>query len=470
MLKRFTLKTTLALSAFFALSLNCALSQTWTKVSTPFTYVHKIYCSPYNASNVVVSVTSEPINYFKDRLQFPLYPQLGLGSGIYFSKDSGKIFTPRVLENYHVLDIIHLENSSNFIASALKNGLGMIVTSEDNGANWSDEFNRRCVGANVPYCIKQNPFDKTQFFTANINTSEGITKTIDTFYNCQKSINQSLSSRSLSFSKVQKNLIFAASDKEAGRGVYRSLDSGANWENYEDGINNLRVICVYASSLNPAMVYCSADSLMFDSLSNSYSVGKGIFLSLDTGKTWRPIGANNSRITEIIEHPFNNKFLVAAADSDGVFVSGNGGYIWEQQNSGFPSKSAVHTVAIPAYDYTAEGAIIYAGTDDGLYISQRILKVEDNTNNIDFGVKSIYPNPSIDGSLNLEIISDNAQRINIEIVNSLGIVCYHQYFDLNSNDFQKISISNLNNLSNGAYFLRIHGSKGVVSEKITILN
>jgi photosystem II stability/assembly factor-like uncharacterized protein len=71
-----------------------------------------------------------------------------------------------------------------------------------------------------------------------------------------------------------------------------------------------------------------------------------IYMSTDTGRTWRPVGAAGKRVFDLAQHPTNPKYMVAACDSGSVFFSGSWGYGWEEYSHGLPEDISVRVVAI----------------------------------------------------------------------------------------------------------------------------
>ena len=88
-----------------------------------------------------------------------------------------------------------------------------------------------------------------------------------------------------------------------GGGVWKTTDSGNNWFNISDGYfksPSIGAINVYQK--DPKIVYIGTGS---DGIRSNIIVGKGIYKSSDSGKSWDHIGLENSGqigAVEIIHH------------------------------------------------------------------------------------------------------------------------------------------------------------------------
>jgi hypothetical protein len=227
----------------------------------------------------------------------------------------------------------------------------------------------------------------------------------------------------------------------------------------------LRILSVLASKYDRSVVYCGADSLT----SGKVSVGKGIFQSLDTGKTWHRVGAPNAQVFQIAEHPLDPQYLAAACGTEGVWISGSFGWEWEKYNDGLPANVSVRRIAIPAWDINTNGFISFAGTfADGLYVSKRIttdvhndLPVELNN---DLRIISVYPQPATD-IVKFDWNNPANLNANIRLMDALGNVVYKDF----SNNQQGRNFSSLPTgaLANGVYLLNIEvGGESVTSRVI----
>ncbi len=122
-----------------------------------------------------------------------------------------------------------------------------------------------------------------------------------------------------------------------GGGVWKTTDYGINWENVSDGffitpsIGAIRVV-----KSNPEIIYVGTGS---DGLRSNVITGKGVYKSMDGGKTWKHIGlVNAGQIGALEIHPEDPETVFVAAIGQafqpnterGVYRTLDGGETWEQ--------------------------------------------------------------------------------------------------------------------------------------------
>ena len=122
-----------------------------------------------------------------------------------------------------------------------------------------------------------------------------------------------------------------------GGGVWRTDDYGINWENISDGYfptPSIGAIAVYQAK--PEIIYVGTGS---DGLRSNVITGKGVYKSIDEGKTWSFIGLKNAGQIGAVEiHPQNPDIVYVAAIGQpfgknperGVFKTLDGGKNWEK--------------------------------------------------------------------------------------------------------------------------------------------
>ncbi|NND07086.1 MAG: hypothetical protein HKN87_11970 [Saprospiraceae bacterium] len=123
----------------------------------------------------------------------------------------------------------------------------------------------------------------------------------------------------------------------AGGGVWRSNNYGISWENISDSYfetGSTGDICIAPS--NPDIIYVGTGS---DGLRSNVILGKGVYRTEDTGKTWRHLGLSDAgQIGAVLVHPNDpNTVLVAAIGNPfksnserGIYISTDGGKSWKQ--------------------------------------------------------------------------------------------------------------------------------------------
>ena len=122
-----------------------------------------------------------------------------------------------------------------------------------------------------------------------------------------------------------------------GGGVWKTTDAGHNWVNVSDGyfaVASMGAIDVSLS--NPDVVYAGTGS---SKIRSNVSIGRGIYKSIDAGKTWSFIGLRDvGQIATVRIHPTNPDIVYIAALGNpfvpnvdrGVFKTIDGGKTWKK--------------------------------------------------------------------------------------------------------------------------------------------
>src|SRR6056297_731669 len=91
----------------------------------------------------------------------------------------------------------------------------------------------------------------------------------------------------------------------SGAGVWKSDDYGTTWNNVSDGYFDTPSIGVIEVAANdPNIVYVGTGS---DGLRSNIISGKGVYKSIDAGKTWTHIGLENAGQIGAVEIEQNNR-------------------------------------------------------------------------------------------------------------------------------------------------------------------
>ncbi|MGO4918726.1 WD40/YVTN/BNR-like repeat-containing protein [Maribacter spongiicola] len=123
----------------------------------------------------------------------------------------------------------------------------------------------------------------------------------------------------------------------SGAGVWKTDDYGTSWNNISDGFFDTPSIGAIEVALNdPNIVYVGTGS---DGLRSNIISGKGVYKSIDAGKTWDHIGlAKAGQIGAVEIDPTNNNIVWVAAIGDafkaneerGIYKTIDGGATWEK--------------------------------------------------------------------------------------------------------------------------------------------
>lgn len=122
-----------------------------------------------------------------------------------------------------------------------------------------------------------------------------------------------------------------------GGGVWKTTDYGITYENISDGYfasPSIGSISVYQK--NPEIMYVGTGS---DGIRSNVIAGKGVYKTIDGGKTWSVVGLEKSGLIGAVEiHPDNPDVAFVAAIGQsfqpnkerGVYRTKNGGKTWDQ--------------------------------------------------------------------------------------------------------------------------------------------
>ena len=114
-------------------------------------------------------------------------------------------------------------------------------------------------------------------------------------------------------------------------GIWKTTDNGITFNAVFDNEQNLSIGDVEVSYSNPEIIYVGTGNLSY--------WGKGIYKSINGGKSWIHLGLDNTYfISKIVIHPMNPDIVYVAAigniyidDPDrGIFMTKDGGKTWEK--------------------------------------------------------------------------------------------------------------------------------------------
>lgn len=123
----------------------------------------------------------------------------------------------------------------------------------------------------------------------------------------------------------------------SGAGVWKSEDYGTSWNNVSDGFFATPSIgAIEVATNDPNIVYVGTGS---DGLRSNVISGKGVYKSIDAGKTWDHIGLDNvGQIGAVEIDPTNNNIVWVAAignafranNERGIYKTTDGGQNWQK--------------------------------------------------------------------------------------------------------------------------------------------
>lgn len=122
-----------------------------------------------------------------------------------------------------------------------------------------------------------------------------------------------------------------------GGGVWKTDDYGTTWKNVSDGFFSTPSIGdINVFQPNPKIVYVGTGT---DGIRSNVILGKGVYKSIDAGKTWKHVGLGNvGQIGAVEIHPTHADTVFVAAIGQpfnpnkerGVYRSHDGGKSWQQ--------------------------------------------------------------------------------------------------------------------------------------------
>jgi len=132
---------------------------------------------------------------------------------------------------------------------------------------------------------------------------------------------------------ADRNVVYVGG---ATGGLFKSADGGLSWTPVFDDEPALGIGAISVFQANPDVVWVGTGE---GNPRNSAGVGRGVFKSIDGGRTWRSMGLERSeRIARIVTHPDDPDVVWAGAmgpawsdgDERGVYRTTDGGASWER--------------------------------------------------------------------------------------------------------------------------------------------
>ena len=119
-------------------------------------------------------------------------------------------------------------------------------------------------------------------------------------------------------------------------GVWKSLNGGVSWEPIFDSQDTASIGAIAVCPTDPSIVWVGTGE---SNTRNSAGVGRGVYKSLDGGKTWKKVGLEKTEhVARIILHPRDPDIAYVAAlgatwgenSERGVFRTNDGGKTWSR--------------------------------------------------------------------------------------------------------------------------------------------
>jgi len=158
----------------------------------------------------------------------------------------------------------------------------------------------------------------------------------------------------------------------SGTGIYKSDDGGKTWKHL--GLSDTHHIGrIVVDPTNPDIVYVAAIGHLY-----TYNNERGVYKSIDGGKTWRKVLFVNDRTgaIDLAMNPKNPNILYAAmwqrdrrawnfvesGEGSGIYKTVDGGKHWKKLTKGLPSGKVVGRIGLAIYQSNPD--ILYAVIDN----------------------------------------------------------------------------------------------------------
>jgi photosystem II stability/assembly factor-like uncharacterized protein len=225
--------------------------------------------------------------------------------------------------------------------------------------------------------------------------------------------------------------------------MYKSTNSGANWEQYNSGldgdVNSIAVTPYISPFVNSYYIFAGTS--------------EGVYRKSNTNNTWSETvsGMNYQNVTTVVTDPTSANIIYAGSNDNSnyghIYFSTDYGDSWTEQNDGFPSAS-INQLKL-CTDPSSGELSLFAATSEGVFQA-----VESSKDNVNLQKKlnvTSYPNPFNSSTIvRFNVIYD--ANVEMDVYDILG----RKVTTLAKGYFKKgvHSISfKANNLASDIYFL-----------------
>jgi photosystem II stability/assembly factor-like uncharacterized protein len=134
-------------------------------------------------------------------------------------------------------------------------------------------------------------------------------------------------------------------------GIYKTSDGGATWKQMNDGLTATFASCIIVDHSISTKLYCATED--------------GAFGSENGAKSWHKLNLSAPNIRVVAQHPRDAQMLVAGTENNGIYISRDGGKVWEKSDSGI-DHNTFYTIA---FDPSHQEIMYAGGYTTGVYKS-----------------------------------------------------------------------------------------------------
>src|SRR6266436_1884451 len=261
------------------------------------------------------------------------------------SVDGGRSWTPSMAGLFLPVVtsiVVNPSTPSTVYLTSVNNGLSGsrgVFKSTDAGQSWNpanNGLNNAGVG-----CIAIDPLTPTTLYAV---TGSALFKSVDNAGTWNKIGPQTFSLGLLVIDPVTPTTLYAARDGSGfNSGLFKSTDSGANWQAINNGLTSGYIYYLTLDPTTPTTLYAAAGS-------------GGLFKSTNGGGSWTTISSTLQGPLAVDPSNPANVYAVGT-NNTGLFKSTDGGATWKAINNGLRSSSIMTILVSPT-----NSSIVYVGT------------------------------------------------------------------------------------------------------------
>ncbi|HEC14090.1 MAG TPA: hypothetical protein ENI80_12765 [Acidiferrobacteraceae bacterium] len=250
----------------------------------------------------------------------------GTGKSIYKSIDSAGAWTELLLPNTNTeINAITIDPADTDIIYVATGGAG-VLKSPDGGTSWSTLLTE----LTNTYILSIAVDSTTPGIVYAGTSGDGIFKSVDggtSWVSIGPFGTQYITT--IKIDPTTPTTLYAGGSMIFPQGVYKSVNSGANWDNVV--LDFMSVFSLAVDPVTPTTIIAGGQGELTSGIVSLPAMG-GVYLSTDGGTTWtdRNNGMTNVDVKSLLINPTDTSIIYAATDRQylGLHISINGGMSW----------------------------------------------------------------------------------------------------------------------------------------------